>query len=137
MHPLKNTPNGTDRLRIDKWLWAARFFKTRGLATQAIDGGHVKLNGLRCKPSSQIRPGDRIELKKHESTFELTVMALSSKRGPASEAQQLYEEHPESIARRERGAQERRLAGRVELKGERPTKRERRKMDRWRPQDIE
>jgi len=132
-----NTSTGTEKIRIDKWLWAARFFKTRGLATQAIDGGHVKLNGQRCKPASQISPGDRIELRKHELAFELTVMALSSKRGPASEAQRLYAEHPDSVARRERGAQERRLAGRVELKGERPTKRERRKMDRWRLQDIE
>ncbi len=83
-------------LRIDKWLWAARFFKTRALATQAVDAGHVKLDGVRIKPSRTLRAGDRLTLRVGEQDWEISVVALSDRRGPATEARRLYIEDPAS-----------------------------------------
>lgn len=125
----KTTP---DRMRIDKWLWAARFFKTRSLATQAIDNGRVKLNGERVKPARELRPGDRLELHVGEFDWVLTVRGLSMQRGPAPVAQQLYEEDPGSQARRQQQIAERKLAGNpaAEIRG-RPTKRDRRQIHRF------
>ncbi|MGQ9685216.1 MAG: RNA-binding S4 domain-containing protein [Thiobacillaceae bacterium] len=126
MHP---TP---PRVRVDKWLWAARFFKTRSLATKAVEGGKVKLNGDRVKPSKELKPGDRLLV--HIGTYEwdITVVALSDRRGPASEARTLYLEDEKSRARRERQVRERRLhASPGEgLKG-RPTKKSRRQIHRF------
>ena len=121
-----------DRMRIDKWLWAARFFKTRNLATEAIDNGRVKLNGERVKPAREIRPGDRLELHIGDSDWTLTVRGLSMQRGPAPVAQQLYEEDPDSGKRRQQQADERKLAANPagEIKG-RPTKRDRRQIHRF------
>lgn len=121
-----------DRMRLDKWLWAARFFKTRSLATQAIDQGRVKLNGDRIKPARELRPGDRLELHIGEFDWLLTVRALSMQRGPAPVAQLLYEEDPASHARRQQRMVERNLAANpsAAIKG-RPTKRDRRQIHRF------
>ncbi|MFT3734691.1 MAG: RNA-binding S4 domain-containing protein [Rhodocyclaceae bacterium] len=122
-------------VRIDKWLWAARFFKTRTLATDAIDGGHVKLNNLPVKPSRNVKPGDRIELVLGDQRWELIVLALAEKRGPATVARTLYEETPDSVAAREAKREQRRLQHEPadDLRGRgRPTKRDRRDMGRIR-----
>ena len=90
-----------DGVRVDKWLWAARFFKTRRLATEAIQGGKVELNDSRAKPAKVVRPGDELRVRKDAYEFHIVVRDLSDKRGPAKVAESLYEETPESIARRE------------------------------------
>lgn len=89
-------------VRLDKWLWAARFFKTRQLAIDAIDGGKVHLNGNRVKPAKGVRPGDELSVRKGPYEFVVIVRDLSERRGPASEAAKLYEETPESLTERER-----------------------------------
>lgn len=121
-----------DRMRLDKWLWAARFFKTRSLATQAIDHGRVKLNGERVKPARDVKPGDRLELRIGEFDWTLTVQALAMQRGPAPVAQALYLEDPASQARRQQQASDRKLAASpaAAIKG-RPTKRDRRQIHRF------
>ena len=119
-------------MRIDKWLWSARFFKTRSLAAQAVDSGKVQLNGERCKPAKEIRVGDAMRIRTGEVECQLLVRALSDKRGPASVAQTLYEETTESRARREEQAALRKLTKEParEIKG-RPTKRNRRLLSNW------
>ena len=121
-----------DRMRLDKWLWAARFFKTRSLATQAVDHGRVKLNGERVKPARELRVGDRLQLHVGDFDWTLTVLGLSMKRGPAPEAQRLYAEDPASQARRQQQILDRKLTPRPEasIKG-RPTKRDRRQIHRF------
>jgi len=121
-----------DRMRLDKWLWAARFFKTRSLATQAIDHGRVKLNGERVKPARDVKPGDRLELRIGEADWVLTVQALTMQRGPAPVAQALYLEDEASQARRQQQASDRKLAASpaAAIKG-RPTKRDRRQIHRF------
>jgi len=120
-------------MRIDKWLWAARFYKTRGLAQIAITGGKVKLGGERVKVSKEIAPGARLTIRIGELEWEVTVRALSAQRGPAEKARQLYEESEESRARRVAQVADRRAHASVwgERKG-RPTKRDRRQMETWR-----
>jgi ribosome-associated heat shock protein Hsp15 len=119
-----------EQVRIDKWLWAARFFKSRGAATEAVLGGRVHLNGARVKPSKEIRVADTVEVRIAELKRTVVVAALADKRGPASLAATLYDETPDSIAGRERGALERRLARPpgADL-GARPTKQDRRRID--------
>jgi ribosome-associated heat shock protein Hsp15 len=121
-----------DTMRIDKWLWAARFFKTRSLATQAIDNGRVKLNGERVKPAREVKPGDRLDVHLGDADWTLTVRALAMQRGPAPVAQALYEENPASHARRQQQMGERKLAASpaTAIKG-RPTKRDRRQIHRF------
>lgn len=121
-----------EKMRLDKWLWAARFFKTRSLATQAVEQGRVKLNGDRVKPAREIRPQDRLEIQLGDHVWTLTVRALSMYRGPAPVAQQLYAEAPESIARRQQQASEHKLSVNpaAAIKG-RPTKRDRRLIHRF------
>lgn len=121
-----------ERMRLDKWLWAARFFKTRSLAIQAIENGRVKIDGARVKPAREVKPGDRVELHVGESDWTLTVRALSMQRGPAPVARTLYEEDADSRMRRERQHAERRLAANpaAVIKG-RPTKRDRRQIHRF------
>ena len=128
--PTDKTP--PDRMRLDKWLWAARFFKTRSLATQAIDHGRVKLNGERVKPAREVKPGDRLALRIGEAEWTLTVQALAMQRGPAPVAQALYVEDPASLARRQQQASDRKLAASpaAAIKG-RPTKRDRRQIHRF------
>jgi ribosome-associated heat shock protein Hsp15 len=119
-----------ERARIDKWLWAARFFKTRGAATQAVLGGHVQVNGLRVKPAREVAAGDRLEITRAQERWTIVVKALADRRGPASVAATLYEETPESAAGREQRRNERRLARPVGADlAERPTKRDRRRLD--------
>ncbi len=120
-------------MRIDKWLWAARFFKTRSAAQQAVEGGKIKWNGERVKPAKELKVGD--ELAIHIGAYEwlIRVAALSDKRGPASVARTLYEEDEASRLRRTEQVALRRLAG--DPDGDRrgrPTKRERRQLERWR-----
>ncbi len=127
--------NELDGTRIDKWLWAARFFKTRSLATEAVDGGRIEINGNRAKPSREVKPGDRVAVSLGRETRSVVVRGILERRGPANVAQQLYEETPESIARREEASAARRLQAEpaLERQGEgRPTKRERRVLERWR-----
>ena len=123
----------TDRVRLDKWLWVARFFKTRALAAETVDRGRVEVNGQVAKPSRELRPGDRLLLRSDGGVRrELTVLALSLQRGPAPVAQSLYEESPQSVAAREQAALQRRLAPDPGLAIEqgRPTKRDRRTIER-------
>ena len=89
-----------ETVRIDKWLWAARFFKTRSLATDAVEGGKIKLNGERPKPAKAVKVGDKIEVRSGPFTFAIAVLALSDKRGPATAAALLYAETPESKSAR-------------------------------------
>lgn len=121
-----------DSMRIDKWLWAARFFKTRSLATQAIENGRVKLDGDRVKPAREIKSGDRLELHVGDFVWIVTVRGLSMLRGPAPVAQALYEEDPVSQARRLQQLSDRKLAVNpaAAIKG-RPTKRDRRLIHRF------
>ena len=97
------------KVRIDKWLWAARFFKTRNMATQAVSGGLVHLNGERIKPSRAVLPGDRLRITRGQIEFDVLVLDLSERRGPAVVARKLYQETEESIAAREAISEERRL----------------------------
>jgi ribosome-associated heat shock protein Hsp15 len=101
----------SDSVRIDKWLWVARFFKTRSLAAQAVGGGKVQLNGARVKPARALKPGDELEIHKSGYEYQVRVVLLSERRGPAKVAQTLYEESGESIKKREALREQHRLAG--------------------------
>jgi ribosome-associated heat shock protein Hsp15 len=120
------------RCRIDKWLWAARFFKTRSLAAQAIEAGKVRLFGERIKPAKELKAGDRILVAVGEYEWDIEVKLLETKRGSATIAQRLYQETPESIEQRALRALHRKLAHEPAntIQG-RPTKRDRRDLDRW------
>jgi ribosome-associated heat shock protein Hsp15 len=111
------------RQRIDKWLWAARFFKTRSLAAAAVDGGKARWNGQTVKPAREVKPGDEIDIVAGELRWTVIVRGLNGQRRPAPEARLLYEETAESVARRLRQEEIRRLAPTpgADLKG-RPTK---------------
>ena len=116
-------------IRIDKWLWAARFFKTRSLAQAAVRGGHVQVNGQACKPARSVRPGDRLRVRKGEVSFELDVLAIAERRGPASLAQTLYTETEASIQRREQQVEQRKLERQQgDRPARRPDKRDRRRI---------
>ena len=121
-----------DSLRIDKWLWAARFYKTRSLAAEEIGKGRVQINGQDAKASREVKPGDRVRLRQGPVEREVLVRGISGARGPAPVAQQLYEETPESVQARETAAQQRRLAAEPahSIEQGRPTKRERRQIDK-------
>ena len=121
-------------MRIDKWLWAARFYKTRALATDAVLGGHVHLNDARVKPAKEVRVGDTVQIRIGTTEWTVVVAGLADKRGPAKVAQGLYDETGESRAQRERQALERKLAPPplgADL-GARPTKQARRRLDEFR-----
>jgi ribosome-associated heat shock protein Hsp15 len=120
-------------MRIDKWLWAARFFKTRSAAQQAVEGGRVKLNGERTKPARELKAGDTLSIRIGAYEWLVTVVRLTDRRGPAAVARTLYEEDPASHARRQEQVANRRLM--IEPAAERhgrPTKKERRQLERWR-----
>lgn len=119
-----------EQTRLDRWLWAARFFKTRGSATEAVAGGRVHLNGARAKPAKEVRPGDSLEITVSGARREVVVLEIAEKRSSGSVAATLYAETPESVARREQQALERRFARPpgADL-GARPTKRDRRRLD--------
>jgi ribosome-associated heat shock protein Hsp15 len=126
-----------DEVRVDKWLWAARFFKTRGLATEAVLGGHVHLNGARVKPAKDVRVGDTLQIRIGITEWLVDVRGVADRRGPASVAQTLYEERDESREARERAALQRRAAPPplgADLGG-RPTKQDRRRLDALRRAD--
>jgi len=118
--------------RLDKWLWAARFFKHRTAATEAVDGGKIKLNGAAVKPAREVKVGDRVDVTIGEETRSVMVRAIADKRGSATVAQTLYEETMESVEQRERGRELRKFAAPpgADLHG-RPTKRDRRRIDRF------
>lgn len=120
------------RTRIDKWLWAARFFKTRSLASDAVDGGKVQLNDIRVKPAKEIKPGDMLRIAIGPVTWTVVVRDISDKRGPAAEAQKLYEETEASRLAREAQREQSRMAAEpgAAIRG-RPTKRDRRRIDRF------
>jgi ribosome-associated heat shock protein Hsp15 len=120
--------NEQDVQRLDKWLWAARYFKTRTLAAAAVTGGKVQVDGQRVKPSKLIRAGDRLEIRRGPMQWEIVVSGLSKQRRPAPEAAQLYEETPESTARRLETAERHRQEQQEKLRGGRPTKRDRRRL---------
>jgi len=122
----------TDTLRIDKWLWASRFYKTRSLASDAVNGGHVHLNGQRSKSSKSVRVGDELKIRKAGHTFIVTVTNLSERRGSASEASKLYEEHEDSIQARELHQSQRRMDALANPRPtSRPDKRQRRQLKNW------
>ncbi len=121
-----------DGIRLDKWLWAARFFKTRQLATEAINGGKVHVDGQRVKPSKTIRPGTRMTIQKGTLSWEIEVKAVVKQRRPASEAALLYEEAEDSRLRRQDLVREQRESGqRGSGPGNRPNKRDRRMIQRF------
>ncbi len=128
----QHSPADAARTRLDKWLWAARFFKHRSAATEAVEGGKVKLNGVAVKPARDVKAGDRLDITIAEDTRTVLVRAIADKRGSATVAQALYEETAESIEARERARDLRKFAAApgADLHG-RPTKRDRRRMDRF------
>ena len=119
---------GAATLRIDKWLWCARFFKSRGLAQEAVEGGHVQVNGERVKASRQVRVGDRLRITRERERYEVDVTGIPVRRGPAPEARQHYHETPESEAARAHARELDRLSAPVS--NGRPDKRERRDLIR-------
>lgn len=123
-----------EKLRIDKWLWAARFYKTRSLASEEIDKGRVQVNGATVKPARELKVGDQVQLRTGPVTRIVTVLAISDKRGPAPVAATLYQETESSIAQRQQAAEQRRLAPEpaLTLLQGRPTKRDRRDTEKAR-----
>lgn len=128
-HASKTPP---EKMRIDKWLWCARFYKTRSLATQAVEGGKVRLNAERVKPAKDIAPGDRLSIHLGEFTWEIEILGLSLQRGAAPVAQTLYREDEASMSRRNEQIAQRRAAINpdAQIRG-RPTKRARRQIRRF------
>ncbi len=129
----ENQPHALTAVRLDKWLWSARFFKTRAAAQQAVEGGKVKLNGERTKPAKDLKVGDRLVIHAGTAAWTIAVARLSDQRGPAAVACTLYEEDEASRAQREEQAALRRFAASPDQeRSGRPTKRERRQLERWR-----
>ena len=127
---------GADSQRLDKWLWVARFFKTRSLAAAAIAGGKVQVAGQRVKPARRVVAGDRLQIRRGPVQWEVVVLGVAGQRRPASEAALLYAESDESRERREREAERRRLeAGERRRRLGRPSKRERREVTRLKGRD--
>jgi ribosome-associated heat shock protein Hsp15 len=129
----RTLPGLTERLRLDKWLWAARFYKTRSLAADDIDKGRVQVNGQVAKPSRELKAGDRLDIRNGPLTRTFIVQALSTVRGPAPQAQLLYQETPESQLLREQFTEQRRLSSEPAdaIEQGRPTKRDRRHLADW------
>lgn len=133
MFTMTSAPDEEKRIRIDKWLWAARFFKTRALAADAVEGGKVHINGERAKPSRQLRCGDALRIQKGPYAFVVEVLGLTLQRGPAEQARLLYREQESSIAERQRLQEEHRLqSGGDSHPAGRPDKRGRRQLQRLR-----
>lgn len=129
---MNDSDAGLEPIRLDKWLWAARFFKTRQLAVEAINGGRIKVNGQRAKPGRAIAPGARIEINKDGLSWTIEVIALNRQRRPASEAALLYEEDESSRLARQKLVRERRETGiTADIGSGRPTKRDRRLIQRF------
>jgi|GWRWMinimDraft_11_1066019.scaffolds.fasta_scaffold23533_2 ribosome-associated heat shock protein Hsp15 len=131
------TADATHRVRLDKWLWAARFFKTRSLAKAAIEGGKVQINGQRAKPSKEIEPGITLTINQGWEEKTVVVTALSEQRRGAAEAALLYAETPESLVKREQQAAARRAAREgIQYPDERPSKKQRRQIIKFRSLDL-
>ncbi len=126
-----------DKLRIDKWLWAARFYKTRSLAVEEIDKGRVKINDLEAKPSREVKAGDTVALRQGPITRTLVVRGISNQRGPAPVAQQLYEETEDSLRLKAQATEQRHFTSdpASALEHGRPTKRDRRSLDKVQGKD--
>ena len=126
-----------DSARLDKWLWAARFYKTRGLAAAAVDGGKIEVNGEKAKRAKPVRPGDALRIRLGPYEHRVTVLALATQRGPAAVAAGLYQEDPAGRELRERIHEQHRLAARLAGGTEkgRPTKRDRRDIQKVRGKD--
>lgn len=126
-----------DKLRIDKWLWAARFYKTRSLAVEEIDKGRVQINTLEAKPSREVKVGDTVTLRQGPLTRTLVVRGITGQRGPAPVAQQLYEETEESLRLKNQAAEQRPFTNdpASTLEHGRPTKRDRRSLDKAQGKD--
>lgn len=122
-------------LRVDVWLWAARFFKTRSLAKQAIDGGKIEVNGAHCKPAKCLQVGDVLRITRGVERLEVAVLALSERRGPASAAQALYRESAASVQARAAQREQHRLVG-VQAPPQRPDKHDRRALRRLKDQGV-
>ena len=125
---MSETGGGLAPVRLDKWLWAARFYRTRSVAAQAIEAGHVRVDGGRVKPAQAIRAGTRASVRKQDLVWDFEVLQTSLRRGSAVDAAMLYRETPESIAAREQAAAGRRAAHALVTPSGRPTKRDRRKL---------
>jgi len=122
----------TDSVRLDKWLWAARFFKTRAASSTAVAGGKAQVNGSRAKPAKQVQVGDTLRVRVGPYEWIVTVRAVTERRGSARDAQLLYDESPEGRAARERLAEAHRIAPAPTYQGKgRPTKKERRELQRF------
>lgn len=129
MRPAASDPAAPARVRLDKWLWAARFYRTRSLAALAITAGHVRVDDQRIKPSRLAAAGERVVLRRDGLVWDIVVLALSDRRGDAAAAAQLYRESPQSIAiRTEEIARRKAAAATAPTSPGRPTKRERRKL---------
>jgi ribosome-associated heat shock protein Hsp15 len=124
-----------EKLRVDKWLWAARFYKTRSIAAEAVDSGKVLVNGARAKPAKTLKPGDELLIRVPGADYTVLVQALSDRRGPASEAVKLYSETEESKRKREEAKLTRTAPEPTMFIRGRPTKRTRRQLDRFRESD--
>ncbi|PYP38726.1 MAG: RNA-binding protein [Gemmatimonadetes bacterium] len=123
-----------DKVRLDRWLWAARFFKTRALAAAAVSGGKVQVNGGRAKPAKQIQTNDQLRIKVGPYNWFVTVRAVTERRGSAKDAQLLYDESPEGRVARERLAEAHKIAPAPAYRGKgRPTKKDRRKLELFEP----
>lgn len=133
-----NKSSGLDKVRLDKWLWAARFFKTRSLAKQAIDGGKVHCDGARCKSSREIQPGCVLDIRRGWDELTVVVKTLSDKRGSAPQAALLYEETPESMEKRRLEAEQRKTLRALNPSTPgKPTKQDRRKIHRFKRMNQE
>ena len=131
---MDDAENMRSKVRVDKWLWAARFFKTRTLAKTAIEGGKVQIDGQRVKVSREIAPGDVLRIRQGWDQREVVVAAVSDQRRAAPIAQTLYEETQESIERRSRAAEARKAAGAISRPTQKPGKHERKALERLRKQ---
>lgn len=131
---MSDIAHSSEKIRIDKWLWAARFFKTRTLAKTAIESGKVQLAGQRVKVSREVAPGDVLRIRQGWDEREVIVKGTSEQRRSAAIAQTLYEETPDSVARRERAAEARKAAGAMARPTQRPGKHERKALERLRKQ---
>lgn len=123
-----------EQARLDRWLWTARFYRTRSQAAEAVTGGHVSVNGARAKPAKALRPGDEVEITRATMRMTVVVRGIARTRGPAAEAILLYDETAWSFEARQAAAEQRRLApDPAPRPGGRPTKRDRRRYERGRP----